>query len=66
MPSIFLCGNVWICNRKDNAHVEMELIRPVANDFVFRCSISDLVLVDLVAPRGISIFVEEHWVASYA
>lgn len=44
----------------------MELIRPVANYFVFGRSVSDLVLVDLVASRGVSIFIEEHWVASYA
>lgn len=44
----------------------MELICPVTNDFIFSCLVSDLVLVDLVASRGISIFVEQNWVASYA
>lgn len=44
----------------------MELIRPVTNYFVFGRSVFDLVLVDLVASGGISIFIEEHWVASYA
>lgn len=66
MSSILLCGNVWVCNKKGNTHGEMKLIRPVANDFVLSRSVSDLVLVDLVAPGGISVFVEEHWVASYA
>lgn len=62
----FLCEGVWAWNRKDKAHVEMELIRPVANNFVFGRSVSDLVLVDLVATRGVSILIEEHWAASYA
>lgn len=44
----------------------MELIRPVANNFVFGRLVSDLVLVDLVATGGISILIEEHWAASYA
>lgn len=56
-----MCGNI-----EGIAHVEMELICPVANYFVFGCPVSDLVLVDLVASRGISIFIEEHWVSSYA
>lgn len=56
-----MCGNL-----EGKAHVEMELICPVANYFVFGCPVSDLVLVDLVASRGISIFIEEHWVSSYA
>lgn len=49
-----------------SAHIQMELIRPVTNNFVLGCSVSDLVLVDLIASRGISVFIEEHWVASYA
>lgn len=38
----------------------------MADDFIFSRSVSNLVLVDLVASRGISIFIEEHRVASYA
>lgn len=48
------------------AHVKVELIRPMANDFVFGRPVSDLVLVDLVAARGVSVFIEEHWVSGYA
>lgn len=44
----------------------MKLICPVANHFVFSCPVFDLVLVDLVTTGGISIFIEEHRVASYA
>lgn len=44
----------------------MKLVRPVTNNSVFGRFVSDLVLVDLVATRGISIFVEENRVASYA
>lgn len=57
---------MWAWNRKGKAHIEKELIRPMANDFVFSRSVSDLVLVDLVATRGISIFIEEYWIASNA
>lgn len=69
MPSIPLCRYVWeygMWNRKGNAHVEIELIRPGANYLVLGRSVSDLVLVDLVASRSISIYIEEHWVSSYA
>lgn len=66
MLSILLCGNVWVRNRKGNAHIELEIIRPMSDAFVFSRSVLDLVLVDLVAPGGISVFVEENWVASYA
>lgn len=44
----------------------MKLICPVANYFVFGCSVSDLVLVDFITTGSISIFIEEHRVASYA
>lgn len=44
----------------------MELICPVPNDFVLSRLVSDLVLVYLVAPRCISIFIEEHWVTTDA
>lgn len=56
---------MWEWKRKD-AHIEMKLICPVANHFVFSRSVSDLVLVDLVTTRSISIFIEEHRVASYS
>lgn len=42
----------------------MEFVCPVTDDFIFSCPVSDLILVDLVASRGISVFIEEHWVAS--
>lgn len=58
-----MCGYGY---KKGKAYIKMELICPVANDFVFSRSVSDLVLVDLIAPGGISVFIEEHWVASYA
>lgn len=57
---------MWAWDRKGNTHIEMELIRPVADYFVLGRSVSDLVLVNLVASRGISVFIEEHGVASYA
>lgn len=57
---------VWAVDREGSAHVEMELIRPVADYFVFSCPVDDLVLVDLVASRSISVFIEEHRVSSYA
>ena len=53
------------CKRKD-AHIEMKLICPVANHFVFSRLVSDLVLVDLITTGSISVFIEEYWVASYA
>jgi len=51
---------------KGDAYVEIELIRPLADYFVFGGLVSDLVLVDLVSPRSISVFIEEHWVSSDA
>lgn len=48
------------------SHIEMKLIRPVADHFVLRCSITDLVLVDLVATGGVSVLVEEHRVSCNA
>lgn len=56
---------MWEWKRKDT-HIEMKLICPVANHFVFSCPVFNLVLVDLVATGSISVFIEEHWVASYA
>ena len=43
------------------AHVKVQLICPMADDFVFGRLVPDLVLVDLVAARSVSIFIEEHW-----
>lgn len=48
------------------AYIQMQLVGPMANDFIFSCSVFDLVLVDLIAPRSISIFIEEHRIPSYA
>lgn len=42
------------------SHIEMKLICPVADHFVLCCSIAYLVLVDLVATRGVPVFIEEH------
>lgn len=57
--------SVWEWKRKD-AHIEMKLIGPFTNHFVFSCSVFDLVLVDLVTTGSISVFIEEHRVTSYA
>lgn len=57
--------SVWKWKRKD-AHIEIKLICPVANHFVFSRLVSDLVLVDLVTTGSISVFIEEHRIASYA
>lgn len=57
-----MCGSV---EQKEKSHVEVKLIGPVPDHFVLRRSVPDLVLVDLVATRGISVFIEEHWVAGY-
>lgn len=64
--NIFVKECVCVWNRKRNAYIKMKLICPVANDFVFSCLVSELILVDLIAPRCISIFIEEHWIPSYA
>lgn len=68
-----LCGlsvltpHVWECvDLELSAYIKVELICPVADDFVLSCAVADLILVDLVPPRGIPIFIEEHWIASYA
>ncbi len=42
----------------------MELIRPVTNYLVFCSVVCDLILVDFVATRSVSIHVEDHWGAS--
>lgn len=52
--------------KKGSAYGKMELIRPVADDFVFSRVVVDLVLIDLVAPGGIPVLVEEHRVAGDA
>lgn len=52
--------------RESIAYTEVELICPVANDFIFCRAVSDLVLVDLITAGGISVLVEEHRVASDA
>lgn len=42
----------------------MELIRPMSNDLVFPCVVCDLVLIDFIATRSVSVHVEDHWGAS--
>lgn len=59
------CQSSGLLKRK-YPYIKMKLICPVANHFIFCCAVSDLVLVDLITTRGISIFIEEHWIASYA
>lgn len=44
----------------------MQLVSPVANNFVLCCLVIYLVLVDFIAARSIPILVELHWIASYA
>lgn len=59
------CQSSIVWKRKDT-YIKMKLTCPVANHFVFCRSVSDLVLVDLIMTGGISMFIEEHWIASYA
>lgn len=44
----------------------MELVSPLANDFVLCCFVIYLVLVDIIAPRSIPILIELHRISSYA
>lgn len=44
----------------------MELVSPVANDFVLCCFVIYLILVDIIATRSIPILIELYWIASYA
>lgn len=41
----------------------MELVCPVADDLVFCGVVFHLVLIDLIATRGISVNIEDHWSA---
>lgn len=52
--------------RESIAYIEVELICPVADDFILCRAVSDLVLVDLITAGGISVLVEQHGVASNA
>lgn len=44
----------------------MELVSPVANDFILCCFVVYLVLVDIIAARSIPILIKLHRIASYA
>lgn len=63
LPGAFGEDACWCLEQKETSHVEVKLIGPVPDHFVLRCSVPELVLVDLVATRGVSVFIEEHWVA---
>lgn len=64
----FLCKCVSVCVGRGvlESYIEMKLIGPVADNFVLRCPIPDLVLVDLVATGGVSVLVEQHRVSCNA
>lgn len=50
--------------QKNSSYIEVELICPVPNDLVSCVVAADLVLVDFIATRSISIHIEDHRGAS--
>lgn len=41
-------------------YLQVEVVGPLPDDFVLRSGVPDLVLVDIVTPRSVSILIEGH------